>query len=74
MLQKNLNDLVVSTEVKDAMENYVNHNLHPGAYVQSLIDNDLRSAVFNAHPLELPHIKDALCFVDMVLNLMGNDS
>jgi len=59
-------DFVVSEDIKSAVKNYFEEELHPGSYIMAIINNDLRGAICNAHTLELPHIYDTIFYIDLM--------
>jgi hypothetical protein len=50
-------------EIVDTIKQYVEHRLEPGSFVRAVLENDLMSAIFKAHPLMLPHLKYVCMYV-----------
>ncbi|CAB4127840.1 hypothetical protein UFOVP98_55 [uncultured Caudovirales phage] len=56
-------NICISKDCITAIDNYIKYGLHPGAYFKAIIDNDLETAIFNAHPHELQVIKNTIIYV-----------
>ena len=50
-------------EIVDTIQAYVEHRLEPGSFVRAVLENDLCTAVFQAHPLMLPYLRAVCLYV-----------
>ena len=57
------NDYGCPQEIKEAIDRYVEDRLPPGSFTRAVLENDLRTAVFQAHPLMLPFLKNVVMYV-----------
>jgi hypothetical protein len=50
-------------EIREAIERYVKDRLRPGSFTLAVLENDLMTAVFQAHPLMLPYLRNVCMYV-----------
>jgi hypothetical protein len=54
----------IDLNIQESLRNYVYHRLEPGSFVRSILENDLRTAVRSAHPLNVASIPDIVAWLD----------
>ncbi len=56
-------DVGVDIDLDKILDGYFYHGLNPGSFYKAVIHNDLRTALFNAHPLI--DLKTTIQFIDL---------
>ena len=50
--------------IKEAIDSWISHGLHPGSFTYYLLKGDYEEALKHAHPLLKPHIQDQIDYVE----------